>query len=170
VNAHRPGPERPGRAGGARPGARVLCADKMGQAVGGLRDRTGAKQQNRKGQGLEVVGQPGAPGLSVGGGCERQKVCWRTISAYGTPPEGECHHTTSQGLGASPERTVEVLTSAIQKGRTISRVRCVVSVRDTPWPGLSEMIAKGRSPLEDPGPRFFSQPQVETSVTFCGMV
>jgi hypothetical protein len=43
--------------------------------------------------------------------------------------------TTSQGLSAPPERTEEVLT---RPGGS--------------HPGLVVMVAKGRSPVEDPGP------------------
>jgi hypothetical protein len=66
------------------------------------------------------------------------------------------HHGAAKGRGAATRlrESPRPWPVMLAKGRTIQAVGREVSMRDTLWPGLSEMLAKGRSLAKlDPGPR-----------------
>jgi hypothetical protein len=89
----------------------VLCANKLGKPGEGLGDWSEAERQ--KAGTHTTRGGAGARPPPVWGQLGEAVECG-VFSA--SAPLGEEHHTLSRGLGASPERTVEVLTSALQKG------------------------------------------------------
>ncbi len=65
-----------------------------------------------------MAGAPEDPGLvgAVVGGEKTWRICLHRCGVYASAPGEREHHTPSRGLLAPPERTVEVLMSALTGG------------------------------------------------------